>query len=195
MSGAGDKSTVSPKTQPPETQPQQDASRRKLLIWLSLGSGAAAAAAAGYPVARAVLDPAFQTKFGSDGGKGDWQTVGQQSDFPLGQTRLVTFIRPGAVAYGGAIKKDTAYLTRREGDWLALHNVCMHLGCPVRHQAGPGLYFCPCHGGVYNAEGVNVAGPPRIPLQRLGVRLQGQDVQLQAAVMPLPTLTWPGSSS
>ena len=169
---------------------QHEASRRKLLIWLSLGSGGLAAAAAGYPVARAVLDPAFQ-----QGGKGGWQTVGQQSDFPLGKTVLVTFTRPGARSYSGDIKKDTAYLTRRGGDWLALHNVCMHLGCPVRYQSGSGLYFCPCHGGVYNAEGVNMAGPPRIPLQRLGVRLQGQDVQLEIAAMPLPTLTWPGSSS
>ena len=172
------------------TQQQADASRRKLLIWLSLGSGGLAAAAAGYPVARAVLDPAFQA-----GGKGGWQTVGQLADFPLGQTVLVTFIRPDARSYAGAVKKDTAYLTRRGGDWLALHNVCMHLGCPVRYQSGSGLYFCPCHGGVYNAEGVNVAGPPRIPLQRLGVRLQGQDVQLEIAAMPLPTLIWPGSKS
>ena len=172
------------------SQQQHEASRRKLLIWLSLGSGSLAAAAAGYPVARALLDPAFQR-----GGKGGWQTVGQQSDFPLGKTVLVTFTRPAARGYGGDVKKDTAYLTRREGDWLALHNVCMHLGCPVRHQDGSGLYFCPCHGGVYNAEGLNVAGPPKVPLQRLGVRLQGQEVQLQIAAMPLPTLTWPGSSS
>ncbi|OLV16189.1 ubiquinol-cytochrome c reductase iron-sulfur subunit [Deinococcus marmoris] len=168
----------------------QEPSRRKLLIGLSLGSGALAAAAAGYPIAKAVLDPAFQK-----GGRGDWQTVGQLTDFPLWKTVLVTFIRPGARSFGGDIKKDTAYLTRRPGDWLALHNVCMHLGCPVRHQEGSGLYFCPCHGGVYNAEGINVAGPPRIPLQRLGVRVEGQDVQLQSAAMPLPTLTWPGGDS
>ena len=194
MSGAGDKTAVVQKTQQ-KTQQQQDASRRKLLIWLSLGSGAAAAAAAGYPVARAVLDPAFQNKYSPTGDKGGWQTVGQQADFPLGETVLVTFIRPDAKAYAGAVKKDTAYLTRREGDWLALHNVCMHLGCPVQHQAGSGLYFCPCHGGVYNAEGTNVAGPPRIPLRRLGVRLDGQSVQLQTAALPLPTLVWPGSGS
>ncbi|AWN24499.1 hypothetical protein DKM44_05630 [Deinococcus irradiatisoli] len=104
-------------------------------------------------------------------------------------------MRPDAHAYAGAIKKDTAYVTRREGDWLALHNVCMHLGCPVQFQEGPQMYFCPCHGGVYNAEGLNVAGPPRIPLQRLGVRLSGQEVQLQVADMPLPTLTLPGDDS
>lgn len=177
----------------PETAGQDEPrgpSRRKLLIGLSLGSGALAAAAAGYPVAKAVLDPAFQK-----GGRGGWQRIGTLADFPTGKTVLVTFIRPGARSYGGDIKKDTAYVTRRPGDWLALHNVCMHLGCPVRHQEGSGLYFCPCHGGVYDAEGVNVAGPPRIPLQRLGVRVQGQEVQLQSAAMPLPTLTWPGGES
>ncbi len=173
-----------------KTRQQRELSRRKLLIWLSLGSGTLAAGAVGYPVARAVLDPAFQR-----GGKGGWQTVGTQADFPLGKAVLVTFTRPEAHDYAGAVKKDTAYVTRRDGDWLALHNVCMHLGCPVQHQDGSGLYFCPCHGGVYNAEGLNVAGPPRIPLQRLGVRLSGQDVQLQVADMPLPTLTWPGSGA
>lgn len=160
--------------------------RRRILSAAALGAGGLAALGAGYPIARAILDPAFQS-----GGRGDWQAVGTLSDFPLWHTVLVTFTRPRAQSYAGAVKKDTAWVTRRPGDWLALHNTCMHLGCPVQHQRGSGLYFCPCHGGVYDAEGINVAGPPRIPLQRLGIRLRGETVELRPAAQPLPTLILP----
>ncbi|WP_288403462.1 Rieske 2Fe-2S domain-containing protein [uncultured Deinococcus sp.] len=168
-----------------------EVARRRILSAAALGAGGLAALGAGYPVARAILDPAFQA-----GGRGDWQAVGTLGDFPLGRTVLVTFTRPRAQSYAGAVKKDTAWVTRRGaggqgGDWLALHNTCMHLGCPVQHQRGSGLYFCPCHGGVYDAEGVNVAGPPRIPLQRLGMRLRGEVVELRPAAQPLPTLVLP----
>ncbi|WP_188963057.1 QcrA and Rieske domain-containing protein [Deinococcus aquiradiocola] len=168
-----------------QARPLRDSelTRRQTLALVTLAGGTLAAAAAGYPVARAVLDPAFR-----HAGPGRWQTVGTVQDFPLGQTALVTFTRPHAEAGSGAVRKDTAWLTRQPDGWLALHNTCMHLGCPVQHQARSGLYFCPCHGGVYGADGRNLAGPPRIPLQRLQVRLNGQDVQVQPWDQPLPTL-------
>jgi Rieske Fe-S protein len=56
-------------------------------------------------------------------------------------------------------------------DWLAkdamfvvFSNRCMHLGCPVAANAGG--FACPCHGGVYNTDGVRTGGPPVRPLDR-----------------------------
>jgi Rieske Fe-S protein len=37
---------------------------------------------------------------------------------------------------------------------------CAHLGCPVEWFAESGLFMCPCHGGVYYANGKHASGPP-----------------------------------
>ena len=37
---------------------------------------------------------------------------------------------------------------------------CAHLGCPVSWFQESGLFMCPCHGGVYYANGERASGPP-----------------------------------
>jgi Rieske Fe-S protein len=37
---------------------------------------------------------------------------------------------------------------------------CAHLGCPVTWFPASGLFMCPCHGGVYYADGERASGPP-----------------------------------
>src|SRR5262249_12781404 len=37
---------------------------------------------------------------------------------------------------------------------------CAHLGCPVEWFQESGLFLCPCHGGVYYANGERASGPP-----------------------------------
>ena len=37
---------------------------------------------------------------------------------------------------------------------------CAHLGCPVRWFSESQLFMCPCHGGVYYADGSRASGPP-----------------------------------
>ncbi len=36
---------------------------------------------------------------------------------------------------------------------------CAHLGCPVAWFPQSGLFMCPCHGGVYYANGERASGP------------------------------------
>jgi len=45
-------------------------------------------------------------------------------------------------------------------NFLALSSVCPHLGCRVHWEANNNRFFCPCHNGVFDAEGVATAGPP-----------------------------------
>ena len=46
--------------------------------------------------------------------------------------------------------------------------VCKHLGCTVNwnsDKAHPNQFFCPCHGGRYTKDGINIKGtPPLAPL-------------------------------
>lgn len=45
-------------------------------------------------------------------------------------------------------------------DFVALSNICPHLGCKVEWQPQNDRFFCPCHNGVFDPSGKPVAGPP-----------------------------------
>lgn len=52
------------------------------------------------------------------------------------------------------------------GELVAFGTVCPHLGCSVYWRPGESRFECPCHQGVFDADGMPVAGPPRAPLNR-----------------------------
>lgn len=54
----------------------------------------------------------------------------------------------------------------------ALSGTCTHLGCQVRWDAASSKFRCPCHGGVFDAGGNVVEGPPPRPLDRLEARVE-----------------------
>lgn len=49
---------------------------------------------------------------------------------------------------------------RPESEFLALSSVCPHLGCRVHWEPQNNRFFCPCHNGVFDPEGVATEGPP-----------------------------------
>jgi menaquinol-cytochrome c reductase iron-sulfur subunit len=53
----------------------------------------------------------------------------------------------------------------------ALSATCTHLGCQVRWEAKDKKFRCPCHGGVYSANGTVLQGPPPRPLQTVEARI------------------------
>ena len=54
----------------------------------------------------------------------------------------------------------------------ALSATCTHLGCQVRWDAEATRFRCPCHGGVFDANGQVVEGPPPRPLDRVETRVE-----------------------
>jgi Rieske Fe-S protein len=57
----------------------------------------------------------------------------------------------------------------------ALSATCTHLGCQVHWDTQARHFRCPCHGGVYDATGKVVSGPPPRPLASVDARVDGQD--------------------
>lgn len=49
---------------------------------------------------------------------------------------------------------------------------CSHLGCLVNYHKGKHEFVCPCHGGRYDLNGGNIAGPPPAPLARFPLKIQ-----------------------
>ncbi len=107
--------------------------------------------------------------------------------FPSGANRQWLFVTDAAgIAPGQSFPFQSpegvdVMITRRAGDsqeeasgeplsadsFLALSSVCPHLGCRVHWEANNNRFFCPCHNGVFDAEGVATAGPPAAEGQNL----------------------------
>lgn len=69
-------------------------------------------------------------------------------------------------------RKGLLYVRSREdGSILALSAVCTHLGCLVRWREADQIFACPCHVGIYDAEGNVVSGPPPRPLEHLATKV------------------------
>ncbi len=49
---------------------------------------------------------------------------------------------------------------RDQSGFRAFSSTCPHLGCRVRWKAENDRFFCPCHRGVFNPDGIAIAGPP-----------------------------------
>lgn len=50
--------------------------------------------------------------------------------------------------------------------WLALYQVCVHLGCKVPFRDDCNSFKCPCHGSHYNIDGEYIDGPAPRSLDR-----------------------------
>jgi Rieske Fe-S protein len=167
--------------------------RRTFFHWLTYGLGAVAAAAAGLPFVGYLL--------GARKAPVEWFPLGPVADFPQGQTRRVTFDNPIRQPWDGKVANTGVYV-RYEGrdesgadetkgyKFLVFAANCAHLGCPVEWFQESGLFMCPCHGGVYYANGERASGPPPRGLFRCVyrvTRVRGLDV-LEVQAPHYPTL-------
>lgn len=54
---------------------------------------------------------------------------------------------------------------------------CTHLGCIVSYQSQIPGFYCRCHGGKFDRNGINVPGtPPKLPLTELKVTKSSNDL-------------------
>ncbi len=75
--------------------------------------------------------------------------VGLRSEIPPGS----------AFAYEGPGGR-TVNIVRGSSGFVALSDVCPHLGCRVHWESANEEFVCPCHDGHFDATGAPVSGPP-----------------------------------
>jgi Rieske Fe-S protein len=62
------------------------------------------------------------------------------------------------------------------GEFRAFSAICTHLNCTVQYRDDFQHIWCACHGGQFDLNGLNVAGPPPRPLEEYAVNLSGNDI-------------------
>ena len=74
---------------------------------------------------------------------------------------LVRSLPPDAVPEDAVVEVPAAraYLTKVNGEVVAIAEKCTHLGCRVPFCESSGQFECPCHGSFFNRAGDYVAGP------------------------------------
>ena len=111
---------------------------------------------------------------------------GQARRFKVGETVGVTFMDASPLPWAGVTAKTAAWLRRvSEEKFIAFSVNCAHLGCPVRWLPDAHLFMCPCHGGVYYADGTVAAGPPPHSLSQYQSRINGELVEIHTEPIPI----------
>ena len=171
--------------------------RRRFLGRLSLALSGLIATAATVPVIGFLLSPLTRKT------PRVWRPVGPVDAFAVGRDRQRRVRGCLAAPVGRRSPPSTAaWLRRDDAEHFTAFTVhCTHLGCPVRWVADAELFLCPCHGGVYYADGTVSAGPPPRTLPQYPVRVaerRGRDShqpdsdRLSRACSPA---SWPGSTT
>jgi menaquinol-cytochrome c reductase iron-sulfur subunit len=133
-------------------------------------------AALGIPSIAYIVGPALQR-----GKNQNWIRLGPTSKVEIGTPTL----------YKARIERQSGWIVDEEQlmvyiltdngrDFIAMSNICTHLGCSVRWVADREQFFCPCHNGVFDREGNVVSGPPPRPLDRYQVNVENGQLLILA---------------
>jgi Rieske Fe-S protein len=152
--------------------------------WLLLAAGAALNGLVGIglaiPIVRYLLAPVRK-----DSDYNSWVTLGPLEQFPVGETRLATYSTPWTRPWDGETDRVACYVRREGSQQFKVFAInCAHLGCPVRWFPQSQLFMCPCHGGVYYADGSRASGPPERGLFTYDYKVTGGNLQIDAGQMP-----------
>ncbi|MBI5683333.1 MAG: Rieske (2Fe-2S) protein [Deltaproteobacteria bacterium] len=77
------------------------------------------------------------------------------------------------------ISGNKILVVRSEDGFNAFSRRCTDLGCLVSWEPAKQQFICPCHQGVYDKNGKNIAGPPPRPLDRFEVVAKGENVYIR----------------
>ncbi len=97
-----------------------------------------------------------------------WIPLGSASSVePHGEPTLMKATVSRRSGYLVEEREISVFVITEDGSqFTVMSNICTHLGCRVRWVDDEGQFFCPCHNGVFDRDGVVVSGPPPRPLDR-----------------------------
>ncbi len=166
----------------PVEKPLPAYTRSRFLEASTIGVGAAIGGILTLPVLGFMVLPSFTNI------EEDEADLGPIENFKQGEYVIASYLAhpsQGEVSRRTAFVRNNGPAENGEPSFTILYSRCVHLGCPVQPngpideenitevdgvELRPVLaqsFGCPCHGGLYDAEGNRQAGPPVRSLDRL----------------------------
>jgi len=159
--------------QPAPVPAPSQGSRRSFLVRTIQGVHATIGATLAYILGSAVLAPSMARR------ESLWLGAANLSALPDGEPQTVTLRVARQDGATESVDRRVVFLVRSGEHVRALDSTCTHLGCRTRYNPETRLIECPCHGGMYDAHGQVVSGPPPRGLAELPTRFDGARVEVQ----------------
>ena len=107
----------------------------------------------------------------------EWIPLGPTSKVELGVPTLFKVTIERQTGWIVNTSELSVYIYTDDGrNYVAMSNICTHLGCRVRWIAEENIFYCPCHNAVFDQEGEVVTGPPPSPLERYEVKVEDDQI-------------------
>jgi menaquinol-cytochrome c reductase iron-sulfur subunit len=158
--------------------PQQSAegTRRSFLAGLLAAGTGTVGVLLSIPLIRFTLHPLLARTT-----EKSWSDVGSVDEFQNLDTpakKLVTIEQRDG--WRKTLIQKPVYVTKdAQGGLIVLSAVCTHLGCTVPWIAKENKFICPCHLGMFAADGKLLGGPPPRSMDRLQTKVEDGILKIQ----------------
>jgi Rieske Fe-S protein len=112
----------------------------------------------------------------------DWIRLGSASKVEIGTPTLFKTTIERQTGWIINQQELSVYVSTDNGrDFVAMSNICTHLGCRVRWNDDQRQFFCPCHNASFDQAGEVVEGPPPKPLDRYEVKVEEDQLYIKVS--------------
>jgi len=147
---------------------EKPVSRRNFSSLATWAIGGLISAGMGIPAIAYIIAPLLQRDETQE-----WIRLGSTTKVELGTPTLFKAKITRQTGWIANEEELSAYVLTDNGrDFVAMSNICTHLGCRVRWIPEQDQFFCPCHNAVFDKDGSVASGPPPRPLDRFEVRVE-----------------------
>jgi menaquinol-cytochrome c reductase iron-sulfur subunit len=147
---------------------KKELSRRNFMQTAIWGIGGLIGIGFGVPAVAYVVGPSLKNQQTQT-----WMKLGPTSKVELGTPTLFSFTIQTQTGWIVNSQEVSVYVLSTDGrTFIAMSNICTHLGCHIRWIIEQDHFFCPCHNGVFDTTGNVVSGPPPRPLDRYDVKVE-----------------------
>jgi menaquinol-cytochrome c reductase iron-sulfur subunit len=142
--------------------------RRQFMSWVTGAISAIIGLGLGIPAIAYIVGPSLKKEEAQN-----WINLGSISKVELG---IPTLFKTKIQRQTGWIVNEeeiSVYILTENGrDFVAMSNICTHLGCRIRWIEDREEFFCPCHNGVFDKDGGIVAGPVPKPIDQFDTKVE-----------------------
>ena len=148
--------------------------RRDFMSTASLAIGGLISMGIGIPAIAYIVGPTLKEDEAQD-----WIRLGSISKVEIGTPTLFKVKIQRQIGWIVNEEELSVFVLTDNGrDFIAMSNICTHLGCRVRWISDQGQFFCPCHNAAFNKDGSVTSGPPPRPLDQYRVKVEDDQLYI-----------------